>query len=281
MTTTIIKQKFDAKWLRIEPASKAKGQECGAKKIAWVELSKASSFANRDSAAKAYESALADMKAFAQAKADKFNAAGGKPMTFKQASEIRRQNEWSDFASKMSNEAKAKALVGAQIPPWADAAYTIEQKFSSFGAIPLGVASGRFLPKWAQLDLPIEYETIASADDMLSSMNIFYVRAGNFWASGSFSLVQELHQAKPFFSKEAAQDHARQFSHYPSLSIVQASMIFTAVDFVPGKQRTDPISNLLHSACESRDISSAIDVLAAQRIAANPPPPAGAAKRRL
>jgi hypothetical protein len=275
MATWIVKQKYDSKWARLAPISKANANVDGPLKIMWVDIARASSFATRELAMAAYSNALKDMNSAALDTAAKHNAGGGKPTTRNQSRDAGRWQEWDALCDKLTPAMTAEILSRTTIPDWARN-YDDAQRVKAFAALPLPTRPN--LPKWLADGTEVHYESVASHDDMLGSMNVYFVRAGSKWSAGPSHLVPEMHQARAYFSKEAALEVAAELSGFPDVALVQASMLITAVDYLPESKPIDELCKALHAACESREIQAAIESMGAVRAARSS---AAHPKRRL
>jgi len=111
-------------------------------------------------------------------------------------------------------------------------------------------------------------------DDLLGVFETFYIRSGAGWlcrpqrkyAEGRLEWNESFSLAVPFASAEDAR--ARLQKQGAAGSIVRTSCVFTQVEFDSAHARNDSTATMIAAACEARDIHSAIEQSASERLAA-------------
>lgn len=220
----------------------------GGKKVTWVNQAEATDFPDPDSAMKGFESACAKMLAHAEAR---LKSAQDQGLIIKDPSVSSREF----FCLKKDAEARQKDRY-ADCPSFQD---------------PLEHFCSKWLLRKKNKEESYHIASRPTQDDLLGVFETFYARSSEGWLarpqrkSEGTGLVwnQSFSHAVPFSSALAAKAELDRL--YAKGHIVKATNAFTEVIPV-SKPEQDHVADSIQAACSARDIESAINESAQERL---------------
>ena len=211
------------------------------RKAVWVDIEQATGFGTPEAAKEAFRGAVLRMEESAR-------RAGARAVAEKKIVPSHRPGTQWMRKEKDDSWTTAKDPAEFFIPAWAWAAKSWLGQFT-VGARP-------------------------TKEDLLGVFETFYVRSGAGWlcrpqrksSEGRLEWNESFALAVPFASMEDASARLKKENH--AGSIVKTSCVFTEVVFDSARSRADDTANMIAAACEARDIQSAIEQSASERISA-------------
>lgn len=259
--------------------------------IKWVKIDNATVFSTQEQAKKQYDKAISDSILLAQQKADKINKKGGKRFLAHQIN----YNFVRDYETQLLKDSKKinKFLT--------DNKDVILQNNLSDKSIDMQIycllynchntviqvtaTKNDYLPAWLSEQANYSYsnyskdsivfETVIQNEELLKPIELFFVRNQTGWLGLDrkklWTSVNEIHQATPFYSLEAAKSAIQTAQNNyvnQKFAIVKSSMLITNVisNQKDNSLPDDQLTNTLAAGCEAKEIASQIQSISQNRI---------------